>query len=277
MNRILLLCLAFGCAAASVNDCVAQDWRDPAFQQPLPQYYPPNRYPLSDSEGLEEIQTSSPVATPGASTPSAAVPTDSSPMEIRTNTRPREGAVVPKPIAKRPVAKRLPKQQSTGKPKTEKKKTKPPQKSHPVINYDIYRDRSQFPIDPRKPCSVCRRPVGKCSCGVDHGECGLGNGGQPYQAKEPGGYSCGKNCPDKRPLFSVYWPRPFSAKKADGHPQRCNCDQCATRINDRFDHLINFKLIDYQRTDNGYCGPGADPFGCLGESKYQHMGFATYR
>ena len=73
-------------------------------------------------------------------------------------------------------------------------------------------------------------------------------------------------------MFSVYWPRPFSAKRAEGHPHRCNCDQCTTRINDRFDHLINFKLIDYQRTDNGYWGPGADPFGCLGESKYQGLG-----
>jgi hypothetical protein len=77
-------------------------------------------------------------------------------------------------------------------------------------------------------------------------------------------------------MFSVYWPRPFSVKREQGHAHRCTCasctDRCRTRINDRFDHLINFKLIDYHRTDNGHCGPGADPFGCLGESKYQALG-----
>lgn len=190
-----------------------------------------------------------------------------------------------KPIAKRlPPKKSAAQKEATKKPatkktvsKTDKKKdAKPTEPTPPVITYDVYRDGSRFPIDPRKPCSVCRRSVGQCRCGVDHGQCGPGNHGQPYQAKEPGGFACGKNCPNKRPMFSVYWPRPFSARREEGHPHRCNCDQCTTRINDRFDHLINFKLIDYQRTDNGHCGPGADPFGCLGESKYLGLGVHSF-
>ena len=278
MNRLLILLLTLVVAPATLNCCCGQDWRDPALQQPLPQYYPANRYPLDDSEVLEKI---TPMAKPTPDNPVMNSPSFDSrnpPSESILDTgsnltnQPRQIFVTEKPVAKR-----LPKNKTeTPDPKKKspvKSKEKTAKKSHPFISYDIYRDGSRFPIDPRKPCSVCRRPVGKCNCGVDHGQCGPGNHGQPYQDREPGGYACGKNCPSKRPMFSVYWPRPFSAKHAEGHPHRCNCDQCATRINDRFDHLIKFKLIDYQRTDNGHCGPGADPYGCLGESKYQALGF----
>ena len=282
MNRILILLLALVAAPSAVNVCHSQDWRDPALQQPLPQYYPPNRYPLDGPNDLEEI---TPLAKPAIKSPVTNSPFLSPPNSPSQSILDRNSNVTNQPIQnllpEKPITKRLPKkniskpaakkeQQVTIKEEAQKKAA---EKSHPVISYDIYRDRSRFPIDPRKPCSVCRRPVGKCNCGVDHGQCGPGNHGQPYQDKEPGGYACGKNCPGKRPMFSVYWPRPFSAKRAEGHSHRCNCDQCATRINDRFDHLIKFKLIDYQRTDNGYCGPGADPYGCLGESKYQQLGF----
>jgi hypothetical protein len=34
-----------------------------------------------------------------------------------------------------------------------------------------------------------------------------------------------------------------------------------------FDSLASLKLVPYQRKDNGYCGPGSDPYGCLGESR----------
>ena len=280
MNRILILLLAVVAALFAETDCHGQDWRDPALQQPLPQYYPPNRYPLDGPDELKEITPLATQAIPNPVTSSITNPPSQNILDGNNSVtaRPRQNLLPETPITKRLPKKKLEKAVATGKQQTDtidkgnaKKKTA--KKSHPVINYDIYRDGSQFPIDPRKPCSVCRRPVGKCHCGADHGQCGPGNHGQPYQDREPGGYACGKNCPNKRPMFSVYWPRPFSAKHADGHPHRCNCDQCATRINDRFDHLIKFKLIDYQRTDNGYCGPGADPYGCLGESKYQTLGF----
>lgn len=71
-------------------------------------------------------------------------------------------------------------------------------------------------------------------------------------------------------MFSVYWPRPFSAKLDDRFPakaseryQPCQKD----RIVDVFDKLESFKLIDYQRRDNGYVGPDSDPYGCLGENR----------
>ena len=288
MNKLILLALVVFAALAD-RSCHGQDWRDPAFQQPLPQYYPPNRYPLGELDAASSAIKMPSVLSPEQSNAVKSFGDDTGrPTTPKALSGPKPDKSTP---ADRPTAKRLPpkkpatQKKATKKPaakktasKTDKKKkkAKPAKPSPPVITYDIYRDGSRFPIDPRKPCSVCRRPVSRCNCGVDHGQCRPGNQGQPYQDKEPGGYACGKNCPDKRPMFSVYWPRPFSAKRAERHPHRCNCNQCMTRINDRFDHLINFKLIDYQRTDNGHCGPGADPYGCLGESKYQGLGISSF-
>jgi hypothetical protein len=257
-----------------------QNWRDPAFQQPLPQYYPPNRYPLDVPERPTAPPSRSPLSprqtqsleTLGEPSVIHELPSPSSSKTKSQSATGAKGSAKPKakpPTKKDTAPKKSASKKSASKGKDKpKKKDKAEEKSHPIIDFSIYRDQSQFPIDPRKPCSTCKRSVNRCNCGIDHGPCGPGNHGQPHQDREPGGYACGKNCPDKRPMFSVYWPRPFSAKHTPGHPHRCNCDQCATRINDRFDHLIEFKLIDYQRKDNGYCGPEADPFGCLGESKY---------
>ena len=243
MNKLVLLALVVVSAVLADRSCHGQNWRDPAFQQPLPQYYPPNRYPLGDSDA----------ASSGLKMPSVQSPVK--PNAVKSFGDKAEHPLTPKAvsganvdentIADRPSAKRLPpkkpvaQKKATKKPaakktasKTDKKKkAKPAEPTPPVMTYDIYRDGSRFPIDPRKPCSVCRRSVNQCNCGVAHGQCGPGNHGQPYQEKEPGGFACGKNCPDKRPMFSVYWPRPFSAKRADGHPHRCNCDQCTPRIN----------------------------------------------
>lgn len=249
--------------------CSAQDWRDPAFQQPLQQYYSPGRYPL------EATENSLPGSTAQLAPKSATSPSNRGNAVAASEIESVSANPTPRPIATRiaPSAKsktpQPPKESGPKKNPPNRNDSKTGNQSHPVIDFSIYRDPAPFPIDPRKPCSVCRRSVSTCHCGVDHGQHGLGNQGVPYQDREPGGCACGKNCPDKRPAFSVYWPRPFSAKHTPGHPHRCNCDQCATRINDRFDHLVNFKLIDYQRKDNGYCGPEADPFGCLGESKHQ--------
>ena len=87
---------------------------------------------------------------------------------------------------------------------------------------------------------------------------------------EPGACRCNKKKPFKHPQFSVYWPRPFSAKLDEAFPKAAakRSEPCQEkRVVDMFDRLADFKLINYHRTDNGYCGRGADPYGCLGESK----------
>lgn len=156
---------------------------------------------------------------------------------------------------------------------------KPKTNSHniPEINYDIYRDLSVYPLDPRKQNNPCTQGP---SCGCDRcgrsGQRKMGFQGRPYQPQEPGGYSCGRKCPSKRPQFSMFWPRPFSAKLDEAFPQaasrRYEPGQ-KKKVWDVFDKLTNFTVIDYQRTDNGYSGPGCDPYGCLGESKVFGVGF----
>jgi hypothetical protein len=90
--------------------------------------------------------------------------------------------------------------------------------------------------------------------------------------KEPGGCLCGKKKQPKHPQFSVYWPRPFSACLDNQFPEKAaqRYEPCQKkRYVDVFDSLENFKLIKYERKDNGYCGRDADPYGCLGESRYR--------
>ncbi len=276
MKKNSLLWFALIVACVSADWCQGQDWRSPAMQQPLRQYYAPNpglnlfpnRYPLNATDDQQRIDS---ITVPEAPPPARPL---TGPAKMENGAPPQRAAIPAAASAgKSTMTKPLPKEnQAAVKRKGKQKLTQRGKKSHPVINYDLFRDDSPFPIDPRKPCSVCQRPASRCQCGEVHLESRWGNQGRPYQAQEPGGYRCGKNCPDKRPMFSVYWPRPFSAKKMSDHSQRCNCERCAKRINDRFDHLVNFKLIDYQRTDSGYGGRGADRFGCLGESKYLNSG-----
>ena len=149
----------------------------------------------------------------------------------------------------------------------DKKKVKP--EPQPVLNNDIYRDQSLYPIDPRKPNWPCGG--GNCQQGCQCQRClTLGNQGRPYHEKALGGCKCDSCKPNKHPNFSVHWPRPFSAKLDAHHPEAANARYAACqpkRIVDVFDGLSTFKLSNYKRTDNGYCGPGADPYGCVGESK----------
>ena len=170
------------------------------------------------------------------------------------------------PPSVKPSAKKTEPKQTKAKKKTKAKATAAPRK--PTLNYNIYRDQSAYPIDPRKPNNPCTQ-AHNCGCaGCLAGRAGAY--GRPHQPREPGGYACGKNCPNKRPQFSVYWPRPFSAKRDERDPESAAAryQGCQPkRLIDGFDRLVNFRLIDYQRTDNGYCGPGSDPYGCLGESK----------
>ena len=144
----------------------------------------------------------------------------------------------------------------------------------PELNYEIYRDQTAFPIDPRKPNNPCTQTV-NCGCGC----CAAGKPGlygKPYQLREPGGYACGKRCANKHPQYSAYWPRPLSAKLDERDPERAAARYSGgqtRKLVDVFDRLANFRLIDYQRTDNGHCGPGSDPYGCLGESKVFGLGY----
>lgn len=139
-----------------------------------------------------------------------------------------------------------------------------PDKKLPVLDFSIYRDRNPYPIDPRKPCQLCTCGKSSCQCKL------LGNHGTPYRETEPGGCQCDTRNPWKRPDFSIHWPRPFSANFDEKHPNvaaRRYYDPGRKRVVDVFDKLSTFKLIDYQREDNGHCGPDSDPYGCLGQSK----------
>jgi hypothetical protein len=157
---------------------------------------------------------------------------------------------------------------------TEKKKIEP----HYGLDYAIYRDRDTFPIDPRKPCSQCVRPASlqQNQCGCKSKTCNVtGYQGRPYMDKEPGGCQCATKNPTKRPMTSLYWPRPFSAKLDEHFPEKAAArySPCQDkRLVDIFDPLSTIKLSKYKRTDNGYCGVGSDPYGCLGESKQRESG-----
>jgi hypothetical protein len=137
------------------------------------------------------------------------------------------------------------------------------------FDYSIYRDRNHYPIDPRKPCNECIRPhiSEACKCQWP------GKNGRPYQDREPGACNCSSASHKNKPNFSYNWPAPFSATLKTHLSSGSNRTSSRRRINDCFDHLVDFKLIDYQRTDNGYCGNGADPYGCLGESRVAGVGF----
>ena len=136
------------------------------------------------------------------------------------------------------------------------------------IDYTPFRDRSLFPVSPGKPCNPCTRPAAtrpKTKLDLP------GLRGRPYQDREPGGCLCGKTCCPKCNQFSVYWPRPFSACLDNAFPQQAAKRQQGLRQKcflDVFDRCQNLELIPYQRKDNGYCGRGSDPYGCLGESRY---------
>ena len=188
------------------------------------------------------------------------------------------------------------KQAATKKSIAKKSKAKTKKPAPPAVTYDIFRDRNPLPIDPRKPNGICTTPnrAGSCGCGQGCGQtcgcgtkCRCGHGceapglhGKPYQEREPGGCRCGdKKFAKCLPMFSQYWPRPFSAKLDEHFP-----DQAAARyspcqkkrIVDVFDKFADFRLIDYQRTDNGYCGEDSDPYGCLGESRIFVSGAAGF-
>jgi hypothetical protein len=182
------------------------------------------------------------------------------------------------------------KEAKTKKSIAKKAKAKKKSLAPPAISYDIYRDTNPFPIDPRKPNGICTTPNRSGGCGCGQSSCcgdgsGCGHGcdapglhGKPYQEREPGGCRCGdKKCGKCKPMFSLYWPRPFSAKLDEHFPQQAAARYwpCQDkRFVDVFDKFADFKLINYHRTDNGYHGEDSDPYGCLGESRMIASGVA---
>lgn len=306
INRLNVLTIACVVLGATSNAHAIQ-WPVNAgpIHQAVPQYLP--RYPV---QALANPNTDS---VPKLKFKRVETNTDAvsngpiellSPEPIRTNTNPlpvQQPAATPLSIDRHPASQRLPTEPSrlespkaelptvpkAKKPaskkelakKTSAKKEKKKEKQHlPTVNYDVYRDRNPLPIDPRKPCGICTNPnlAGGCCCGR---HCDApGRHGRPYQEREPGGCKCGdKKCGKCKPMFSLNWPRPFSAKLDEHFPARAaeRYSPCQPkRIVDVFDKFIDFKLVDYQRKDNGYCGKGADPYGCLGESRMVASGVA---
>lgn len=127
-------------------------------------------------------------------------------------------------------------------------------------------DRRPYPIDSRKPCNICTRPNDwKAIPVVDL----PGLRGRPHLDKPVGGCTCGKKCGDQHPMVSQHWSLPFSAIRENKRPNFSAWleDPCRPRFTNVYDRIGDFKLIPYQRKDNGYCGVGRDPYGCLGESR----------
>ena len=141
--------------------------------------------------------------------------------------------------------------------------------SQPTIDFEVYRDRTAYPVDPRKPCAPCTRPSNRrFACDALPGLSGL-----PYIDKELGGCRCGKTKCNCRKSSSIFWPRPLSARLDERFPNRAECReaQCGRNCLDSLDRFADFRLSRYARRDNGECGNffgfNKDPYGCLGESK----------
>lgn len=130
----------------------------------------------------------------------------------------------------------------------------------------LERDYSAYPIDSRKPCHICARPCDPKAIPLVNLP---GLRGRPHIDQGIGGCTCGKKYPAKNPMTSWNWSLPFSAVREDKHPNFSAWldDPCRPRLTSGYDRLGDFRLINYRRSDDGYCGMGRDPYGCLGESK----------
>jgi hypothetical protein len=311
--KLAVAVAAYFLISYSGNSSQAQQWLHPELVKPLPQYQYQgsiNRYPLSRPAPAEkgmrttgQESTSQQIQQPTQSfgqelavNPLAATQKESAPSRnpelglnrqspnVDPNVDPNGSATSmtdqsPERALPRTNANRQLVNSNTNPNKADSRKRKAKQQTprQPEIDYRIYRDVSTYPLDPRKPFNPCTQGP-NCGCGhcklVSQSKSGIY--GRPHRVKEPGGYTCGKNCPNKRPQFSVFWPRPFSAKLDERFPDAVarRYQPCQPKkLVDVFDGLTNFRLIDYHRTDNGYCGPGSDPYGCLGESRVAGLGF----
>lgn len=248
---------------------LGQNWQ--VHQSPVvtvPQYVP--KYPLTNPNA--NAASPQPKNTSPKSTHKPSNIKSKAPLTKKTTTTPKSTA---KPKTSKPNSRKSSSnkkgKKETDKEKARKKETPP----HYGVDYTIYRDQNLYPIDPRKPNNVCVRPCGEANCGCARKCNGCGGGlpgvgGRPYMEHEPGGCTCQKKKPTKHPQFNLHWPRPFSARLDERFPDHASerYQPCQKhRIVDMFDHLSTFKLSSYKRTDNAYSGEGADPYGCLGESK----------
>lgn len=306
-GQFALLCTIAVFALLNGSTGVGQDWLGPEFEQPLPQYESttaprPVESPISNGKtpGSRSLNSDLPAANPLPATPTRmmnSTGTELAPNPLKSLLEGRQPTLnstikplPPKPSTVRepismppttsattaePPRRILPKPRravSAKKLAPSKKKQPVAAPKKPVLGYDIYRDTSVFPLDHRKPNNPCTQGS-NCGCS----NCRLpGINGKPFKPTEPGGYNCGKNCPHKRPKFSVYWPRPFSAKLDERNPARAAArysGRQTKKIVDAFDCLANFQLLSYERVDNGYTGRESDPYGCLGESKIAGLGF----
>ncbi|MEM9410496.1 MAG: hypothetical protein AAGA30_05250 [Planctomycetota bacterium] len=140
-----------------------------------------------------------------------------------------------------------------------------------VINYDIYRDRRPFPVDPRKPCHICIQRKGTHPKFKNAADRVYGFQGRPYQEREPGGCLCVKKKQNiTRPNINVYWPSWFAGVREELAPVKSAVDAATFsrfHITDVFDHLSGFEISRYKRSDSGHKGPCRERYGCLGESK----------
>ena len=280
IRKSLLMLCAMAFVLTYTHSVIAQQW--PVGQTPVENAVPQYR-PNSVPQNSPTIQPDALPLNFFGDDGSSVVPEVEPPVAQRPVIEPLrpQQPMVQEPSALRPtLSQPIELQHSFRKPKTvqtvnrkpvEKATTKEKQKAkqQPVLNNEIYRDQSLYPIDPRKPNWPCGG--GNCKQGCQCKSClALGNGGRPYHEKALGGCKCDSCKPNKHPNFSVHWPRPFSAKLDAHHPEAAAARYAACqpkRIVDIFDGLSTFKLSGYKRTDNGYCGPGADPYGCVGESK----------
>lgn len=243
--------------------------RPTALQPKLPDFFdrnPINEGPAGSSKSSNILLAPNPLANqrlePSRNTPS-------SPMAVKpfTNpTLPQSGQHTSPQIPRNTFSETVPAHSTLSSQQNLKPSAPAVATTQPtaLIDYALQRDFSRYPIDPRKPCPACSLGATQCRCRL------LGNQGHPFLEKEPGGCQCDSHRPAKSPSFSVHWPRPFSALLDEHHPERAaaryaNCQP--KRVVDVFDSLSTFKLVNYKRSDTGYCGPGADRFGCLGESK----------
>lgn len=151
-----------------------------------------------------------------------------------------------------------------------------PKESHAHVNWEVYRECDKYPVDPRKPCNDCVNPAQIRKTKIK----AMGYRGRPHMDREPGACDCGKSkCKKcslrkKKNMFNLHWPRPFSAKLDEKSPKRASArySPCQKpKCRDKFDKLENFKIINYVRRDNGYCGDrwgrNKELYGCLGESR----------
>lgn len=260
-KRTTVVGLVFGSVLINVQLGLAQSWpiNNPEVREPVPQYSP--RYPLtSPKQAHTDPQSNAPTPVVEADEALQQDPSVTNGTSFSTSRSAVDRHELPDP-ASRHVAPGQP----TGTAKAIESNTRA--SKHASNNWNPYRNGNAFPIDPRKPCNRCARPVATqplFACNLP------GLKGRPYIDVEPGACQCNKKKPFKHPEYSVFWPRPFSAKLDGCFPNAAAkrngpCQQKC--VVDVFDRLADFKLINYHRTDNGYCGRGADPYGCLGENK----------